>query len=110
RIQQVVWNLLSNAIKFTPGGGSVTVTVRRASSGAEIGVADTGIGIARADLPYLFQRFWQAQTGASREYSGLAIGLALARHLVDLHGGSIAADSGGPGLGATFLLPFPPPP
>ena len=107
RIQQVMWNLLSNAIKFTPGGGSVTVTQRRAGAAAEIVVADTGIGIARADLPYVFQRFWQAQTGASREYSGLGIGLALARHLVELHGGSIAADSPGRGGGATFTVTLP---
>jgi PAS domain S-box-containing protein len=107
RIQQVVWNLVSNAIKFTPGGGSVTVTVRRGPAGVEIGVADTGIGIARTDLPYVFQRFWQAHTGASREFGGLGIGLALARHLVELHGGTIAADSAGPGRGSTFTVTLP---
>jgi PAS domain S-box-containing protein len=107
RLQQVVWNLLSNAIKFTPLGGSVTVRLTRTGSGAEIAVQDTGIGIAPADLPYVFQRFWQAQTGASREYSGLGIGLALARHLVELHGGAIAAASAGPGTGATFTVTLP---
>jgi signal transduction histidine kinase len=107
RIQQVVWNLLSNAIKFTASGGTVTVSVRRNGQGVEIVVADTGIGIARKDLPYVFQRFWQAHTGASREYSGLGIGLALARHLVELHGGSIAVESEGPGKGATFSVTLP---
>jgi PAS domain S-box-containing protein len=109
RLQQVIWNLASNAIKFTPKGGSVTVRVGRTASGVEISVADTGIGIARADLPYVFQRFWQAQTGASREYGGLGIGLALARHIVELHGGSIAADSAGPGHGSTFTVSLPVP-
>jgi len=107
RIQQVVWNLVSNAIKFTPTGGTVTVTARRAPSAVEIVVADTGIGIAGADLPYLFQSFWQAHTGASREFSGLGIGLALSRHLVELHGGTIAATSAGPGHGAAFTVTLP---
>ena len=107
RIQQVVWNLLTNAIKFTAGGGSVTVTLHRTPRGVEISVADTGIGIERADLPYVFQRFWQAHTGASREYSGLGIGLALARHLVELHGGTIAAESAGPGQGSMFTVTLP---
>ena len=107
RIQQVVWNLLTNAIKFTPSGGRVTVKTERATAGVEISVADTGIGIARTDLPYIFQRFWQAHTGASREYSGLGIGLALARHLVELHGGSIVAESAGAGYGATFTVTLP---
>jgi len=107
RIQQVVWNLLSNAIKFTPAGGSVAVTVRRLPAGVEIAVADSGIGISSSDLPFVFQRFWQAHTGASREYSGLGIGLALARHLVELHGGTIAARSAGAGQGATFTVTLP---
>ena len=107
RLQQVVWNLVSNAIKFTAGDGTVTMRVARVAAGVEISVRDTGIGIAAGDLPYVFQRFWQAQTGASREYSGLGIGLALARHLVELHGGSIAAESPGPGRGATFTVMLP---
>jgi signal transduction histidine kinase len=102
-----MWNLMSNAIKSTPGGGTVTVTLRRTRAGVEIAVADTGIGIGRGDLPYVFQRFWQAQTGVSREYSGLGIGLALARHLVELHGGSIAVESAGRGHGATFTVTLP---
>jgi PAS domain S-box-containing protein len=107
RIQQVVWNLLSNAIKFTSSGGRVTVRGRRTGAAVEIVVSDTGIGIAPGDLPYVFQRFWQAHTGVSREYGGLGIGLALARHLVELHGGSIAAESAGPGQGATFTVTLP---
>ena len=107
RLQQVVWNLLSNAIKFTPSGGTVTVRVERAGSAARIVVQDTGIGIARGELPYLFQRFWQAHTGVSREYGGLGIGLALARHLVEMHGGAIAAESPGTGQGATFTVTLP---
>jgi PAS domain S-box-containing protein len=107
RIQQIMWNLMSNAIKFTPSDGTITVRVGRRARGAEISVSDTGIGIAPKDLPYVFQRFWQAQTGASREYSGLGIGLALARHLVELHGGSIAAHSEGPDRGATFIVTLP---
>jgi len=107
RIQQVVWNLLSNAIKFTPSDGRVAVSIARVPRGVQIAVADTGIGIAGSDLPYVFQRFWQAQTGASREYGGLGIGLALARHLVELHGGSIAVESPGPGRGATFTVTLP---
>ena len=107
RLQQVVWNLLSNAIKFTPSGGSVTVRVERAASAVRIAVEDTGIGIAHGQLPYVFQRFWQAHTGTSREYGGLGIGLALARHLVELHGGSITVESPGAGGGATFMVTLP---
>jgi PAS domain S-box-containing protein len=107
RLQQVVWNLASNAIKFTPSGGTVTVRVAHTAAGAELSVQDTGIGIDSRDLPYVFQRFWQAHTGASREYGGLGIGLALSRHLVELHGGSIAAESPGLGGGTTFTVTLP---
>jgi PAS domain S-box-containing protein len=107
RLQQVVWNLLSNAVKFTPAGGSVTVYVRRDGPEVSVAVRDTGIGISSEHLPYVFQRFWQAHTGASREFSGLGIGLALARHIVELHGGSISADSDGTGRGATFTITLP---
>ena len=107
RLQQVVWNLASNAIKFTPPGGTVTVRVGRVGSNVEIALRDTGIGMTAAQLPYVFQRFWQAHTGASREYGGLGIGLALARHLVELHGGTIAAESAGPDQGSTFIVRLP---
>jgi signal transduction histidine kinase len=109
RLQQVFWNLLSNAIKFTPSGGAIAVRARRAGDAVAISVEDTGIGIAAEHLPYLFQRFWQAHTGASREFAGLGIGLALARHLMELHGGSIAVESPGIGRGATFTVTLPSP-
>ena len=107
RLQQVVWNLLTNAVKFTPPEGSVAVRLSSTRGRAELSVQDTGVGIASADLPYVFQRFWQAQTGASREYGGLGIGLALARHLIELHGGAIAVASAGAGHGATFTVTLP---
>lgn len=107
RIQQIVWNLTSNAIKFTPSGGTVTVRVAHTGTGVEIAIQDTGIGISAEHLPYVFQRFWQAHTGASREYSGLGIGLALARHLVELHGGTISAESAGIDRGSTFKVTLP---
>jgi PAS domain S-box-containing protein len=107
RLQQVIWNLLSNALKFTPGAGRIHVRAHRLAGAAAVSVADTGIGIAAEHLPYVFQRFWQAHTGASREFAGLGIGLALARHLVELHGGEISAVSGGVGHGATFTVALP---
>ena len=107
RLQQVIWNLLSNAIKFTPPGGNITVLARTQGDAVAISVEDTGIGISREHLPYLFQRFWQGHTGASREFAGLGIGLALARHLVELHGGTITAESPGVGRGATFTVSLP---
>jgi PAS domain S-box-containing protein len=107
RMRQVVWNLLSNASKFTPTGGQIHVRVGQEGSIAEIEVRDTGVGIQREDLPLIFQRFWQADTGTAREFGGLGIGLALARHLVELHGGSIVAQSEGPGKGAVFLVRLP---
>jgi len=109
RLQQVLWNLLSNAIKFTPAGGTVSLRTRRDHGSIVISVQDTGIGIASEHLPHVFHRFWQAHTGVSREFGGLGIGLTLSRHLVEMHGGTIAVDSPGPGRGATFtvLLPNP---
>ena len=107
RLLQVIWNLLSNAIKFTHPGGRVRIEAQRSSGTIEIVVSDTGVGIKGDDLPYIFQRFWQADTGVSREFGGLGVGLALARHLVELHGGSIAVDSGGSGKGATFTVTLP---
>ena len=107
RLLQVMWNLLSNAIKFTPSGGQVIVRAQRQNDDVAISVQDTGIGISPEDLPQVFQRFWQAHTGASREFAGLGIGLALARHLVELHGGEISAASAGPGRGAVFTVSLP---
>ena len=107
RLQQVLWNLLSNAIKFTPTGGTDRGPRGACGNAIRITVADTGIGIAPEHLPFVFQRFWQAHTGASREYGGLGIGLALTRHLVEMHGGTIAAESPGPGGGATFTVALP---
>jgi len=109
RLQQVLWNLLSNAIKFTPANGSVTLWTRKDKGSIQIAVQDTGIGISPDHLSRVFERFWQAHTGASREFGGLGIGLALSRHLVEMHGGTIAADSGGPGRGATFTITLPNP-
>ena len=107
RLQQVLWNLLSNAVKFTPSGGSITVRTERRGGDVVIVVQDTGIGIKPEDLPLVFQRFWQAHTGVSREFGGLGIGLALARHIVELHGGTIKVDSEGLGRGATFTITLP---
>src|SRR5262245_15571395 len=108
RLRQVMWNLLSNAIKFTPAGGTITVRTRRdPASVIAISVHDSGIGISKEHLPYVFQRFWQAHTGVSRDFGGLGIGLALARHLVELHGGEIRVESPGPGKGSTFTVLLP---
>ena len=107
RLQQVVWNLLSNAIKFTPHGGSVWIRAARHDGLVQIEVSDTGIGIPAEHQPYIFQRFWQADTTVSREHGGLGIGLALARHLVEMHGGSIAVESDGRGKGARFTVSLP---
>lgn len=105
RLQQVVWNLLSNAIKFTPQGGRVEVRLERVNSQAEITVSDTGRGITAEFLPYVFDRFRQADVSITRSHGGL--GLAIVRHLVELHGGSVEASSAGPGRGATFTVRLP---
>ena len=107
RLQQVLWNLLTNAIKFTPGRGHIVIRAARGDGFVTISVRDTGIGISQENLPLVFQRFWQAHTGASREFGGLGIGLALARHLVEMHGGTIAASSEGQGRGSTFTVSLP---
>ncbi len=107
RLQQVIWNLLSNSIKFTPKGGDVSVKVERSDSMAEIIVTDTGEGIRREFLPYVFDRFKQADGSISRKHAGLGLGLAIARHLMELHGGTIEADSAGAGLGAAFKVRLP---
>jgi PAS domain S-box-containing protein len=107
RLQQIVWNLLSNAVKFTPASGSVRVKLEYSESEAKLTVADTGKGISKAFLPYVFDRFRQAETMVSRTASGLGLGLSIARHLVELHGGMIEASSEGEGRGATFTVTFP---
>jgi signal transduction histidine kinase/DNA-binding response OmpR family regulator len=107
RLRQVVGNLLSNAIKFTPERGFVTVGLESADGNAEVAVRDTGRGIDPEFLPHLFERFRQEDSGTTRSQGGLGIGLAIARHLTELHGGSIRAESGGEGCGATFTLRFP---
>lgn len=107
RLQQIAWNLLSNAVKFTPSGGTVELTLERAGSDVRVAVRDTGRGIARDFLPFVFQRFRQADRVEGRRSGGLGLGLAIARHLVELHGGSIAATSDGEGLGATFTVTLP---
>ncbi len=107
RLQQIVWNLLSNAVKFTPRGGRIEVTLRRADENLEVSVSDTGKGIAAEFLPHLFERFRQADTSAAREYGGLGIGLALVRELTQLHGGQVSAASEGEGKGATFTVRLP---
>lgn len=107
RLQQIIWNLLSNAIKFTPKGGRVQITLERINSHIEIRVSDTGQGISSEFLPYVFERFRQADSSTTRKYGGLGLGLAIVRHLTELHGGSVAAESPGEGLGSTFILRLP---
>jgi signal transduction histidine kinase/CheY-like chemotaxis protein len=107
RLQQVVWNLLSNAVKFTPRGGRAEVRLERVQSHLEIVVSDTGKGISPEFLPRLFDRFEQADVSSTRRHGGLGLGLAIVRHLVELHGGTVAAESGGEGNGATFRVSLP---
>jgi signal transduction histidine kinase len=107
RLQQVVWNLLANAVKFTPKGGEVQVRVRQVDAHAEILVADSGVGIAPDLLPHVFERFRQADSSTRRQYGGLGLGLAIVRHLVELHGGTVEARSAGEGKGAAFTVSLP---
>jgi signal transduction histidine kinase len=107
RLQQVVWNLVSNALKFTPAGGQVTVRLRPDETHAEITVTDTGIGITPAVLPYVFDRFSQGDSSLTRPFGGLGLGLAIVRHLVELHCGSVHASSGGTNSGALFSVRLP---
>jgi PAS domain S-box-containing protein len=107
RLQQVIWNLMSNAVKFTPRGGRVQVRLQRVDAHVEIVVADTGIGISKEFLPFIFDRFRQADAGMTREHGGLGLGLGIARQLVEMHGGTIHATSGGSGQGATFRVALP---
>ncbi|MGH9937387.1 MAG: hybrid sensor histidine kinase/response regulator, partial [Blastocatellia bacterium] len=107
RLQQVVWNLLSNAVKFTTRGGSVEVVLERVGALAQITVTDTGRGIKAEDLPFIFDRFRQADSSSSRRSAGLGLGLALVKHLVELHGGQVSADSLGEGNGSSFIVRLP---
>jgi signal transduction histidine kinase len=107
RLQQVIWNLLSNAIKFTSKGGLVEVGLRQGDSGLEVQVRDTGIGIRPDFLPYVFDRFRQAESSITRSHGGLGLGLSIVRHLVELHGGTVHVDSPGEGQGTTFSVRLP---
>lgn len=107
RLQQVCWNLLSNAVKFSPKGGRVAVTVERRSSRLAIEVKDSGRGIDPTSLHCVFDRFWQEDASMTRRYGGLGLGLAIVRHLVELHGGTVEAESGGRDLGARFTVLLP---
>jgi signal transduction histidine kinase len=107
RLQQVVWNLLVNAIRFTPKKGRVTVAARRAGSTMTVRVEDTGIGIPAGHLPHIFERFRQIDSSTTRAHGGLGLGLAIVRHLVEAHGGTVDATSEGPGRGTSFTLSLP---
>jgi signal transduction histidine kinase len=107
RLQQAIWNLVSNAIKFTPKGGAVEVKLDRVSSNARISIADNGEGIADDVLPFIFDRFTQGDSSPRRHHYGLGLGLAIVRHLVEAHGGSVSAHSDGPGHGALFTVRLP---
>jgi two-component system CheB/CheR fusion protein len=107
RLQQIIWNLLTNAIKFTPKGGKIKVTLKYVDAQAQIQVSDTGQGISSGFLPYVFDRFRQADGSQTRSNSGLGLGLSIVRHLVELHGGTVRAESPGEGQGATFTVRLP---
>jgi PAS domain S-box-containing protein len=107
RLHQVIWNLLSNAVKFTPAGGRVNIRLERLDSFAQLTISDTGQGIEPDFLPYVFEYFRQANATTTRKFGGLGLGLAIVRHLVELHGGTISAESLGVGRGATFTVKLP---
>jgi signal transduction histidine kinase/ActR/RegA family two-component response regulator len=107
RLQQVIWNLLSNAVKFTPRGGAVHVRLQRVASQCELSVCDSGEGIAPEFLPFVFDRFSQADNSSTRTHSGLGLGLGIVRHLAELHGGTVHAFSEGLGTGSTFVVRLP---
>jgi signal transduction histidine kinase len=106
RLQQIVWNLVANAVKFTPERGKVRVLLRNIDRSVELSVSDNGQGIPQELLPFVFERFWQAETPA-RTQPGLGLGLAITRNLVELHGGTIRATSDGTGTGANFIVQLP---
>jgi CheY-like chemotaxis protein len=107
RLQQVVWNLLSNAVRFTPAGGRVEVTLTLSDDQLELRVADSGCGIAPEFLPHVFERFRQGDSSTTRAHGGLGLGLAIVQDLVELHGGTVRAESLGEGMGATFIVRLP---
>src|SRR5262249_42225329 len=107
RLRQIVWNLVSNAIKFTPDQGQVRVKLERVDEYVEIAVSDTGVGIAPEFLPFVFDRFRQGDGSSTRRQGGLGLGLAIVRHLTEMHGGSVRAQSLGPDQGSTFIVRLP---
>nr|WP_052325270.1 ATP-binding protein [Hassalia byssoidea] len=107
RLQQVVWNLLSNAVKFTPAGGQIAINLAQVKTNVQIQVKDTGKGINPDFLPYVFEHFRQEDGATTRQFGGLGLGLAIARQIVEMHGGTVMADSAGEGLGATFTVQIP---
>lgn len=107
RLQQIAWNLLSNAVKFTPAGGRIEIRLERLDGQVQLKVSDTGIGISPDFLPFVFDRFRQADSSTTRTHGGLGLGLALVRYLAELHGGTVEAESQGEGHGATFIVTFP---
>ena len=107
RLQQVIWNLLTNAVKFTLSGGRVEIRLQRVGSLAQITVSDTGKGIEPDFLPHVFEYFRQEDGATTRKFGGLGLGLAIVRHLVELHGGTVRAESAGIGQGATFTVSLP---
>jgi signal transduction histidine kinase len=107
RLQQAIWNLLANAVKFTPQGGVIQIQLTENADWATVSVSDNGVGIASEFLPYVFDRFRQADGSTTRSFAGLGLGLAIARHIVELHGGIIRAASDGVGKGSSFSIQLP---
>jgi hypothetical protein len=107
RLQQILWNLLTNAVKFTPNGGRVEINLREVSDFAELTVSDNGQGISSDFLPYVFDRFRQAEGGSRRRQGGLGLGLSIVKNLIEMHGGTISAESRGEGAGASFSMMLP---
>jgi signal transduction histidine kinase len=107
RLQQILWNLLSNAVKYTPRGGEVRIDVAEGPHDVVVSVRDTGVGIPPEVLPHIFERFRQGVSGTTREHGGLGLGLAIVRHLIEAHGGTVHARSDGHGRGSTFTITLP---
>ena len=107
RLQQIIWNLLTNAAKFTPKGGRIHLTLERVNSHLELAVRDNGIGISDELMPFIFERFRQGDGSTTRRHGGLGLGLSIAKHLVELHGGQLSARSEGKDQGSTFIISLP---